>query len=75
MQIQRANFYDETVQGYYDRGWAKGSSEAILAVLEARGLAISDEQRKRIVEMADFEVLYTWARRAAKIASVDELFG
>jgi hypothetical protein len=53
---------------------AKGRAEALLAVLEARGLRASDEARTRILACADATQLDAWIRKAVSIASVDELF-
>lgn len=47
---------------------------AVVAVLEARGLTISDTQRKRILETTDSDLLDQWVRRAVTVATVDELF-
>ncbi|KAA9380924.1 hypothetical protein F5972_07515 [Microbispora cellulosiformans] len=58
-----------------ERGEARGEAKAILLVLESRGLRISDEARERIRLCEDPEQLDAWARGAAVITSVDELFG
>ena len=53
---------------------ALGRAEAVLAVLDARGLAVTDEQRKRIEGTTDLEVLDRLVRNAATVDSTDELF-
>ena len=70
MHHQGTQFFNEV----YDRGRIESKSEAILAVLEARGFVLSNEQRTRVLETKDFETLDAWVRRAATIVSVDELF-
>ena len=55
-------------------GQAKGSVDAVLTFLEARGIALSDEQRDRIKTCSDLETLRHWVRKAATITSADELF-
>lgn len=55
-------------------GRAEGEAEAIVAVLEARGLAISAEQRERIRQCGDLGMLGRWIRRAATVSSADEVF-
>ena len=55
-------------------GRAEGEARAILAVLEARGLSVSDEIVARVRSCTDLDVLETWVRRAATVDSVDRLF-
>jgi len=55
-------------------GEARGEAKAILAVLEARGLAPTEQQRQRILACADLEQLNTWVRKAVILADVEELF-
>ncbi|MFC1643127.1 hypothetical protein ACFL5O_10675, partial [Myxococcota bacterium] len=40
-------------------------AQDILAILEARGLAVRNEQRERILACTDLELLGQWVRRAA----------
>jgi hypothetical protein len=56
------------------KGEAKGRAEAILDVLEARSLRVSDEARARILACTDAAQLATWVRKAVSVSSVDELF-
>jgi predicted transposase/invertase (TIGR01784 family) len=56
------------------RGEARGEAKAVLAVLEARGLAVTDQQRQQILECADIEHLDRWIRKAVTLAQVSELF-
>ncbi|WP_259400912.1 hypothetical protein [Microbispora sp. H13382] len=55
-------------------GRAEGEIEAILAVLDARGLDIPSEARERISRCSDLHLLEKWIRRAATAKSVDDLF-
>jgi hypothetical protein len=55
-------------------GQAKARAEDVLAVLEARGVSLSSEQRERILGCADLELLARWVRKAATVSSGDELF-
>jgi hypothetical protein len=75
MHPQGAQFFSESLQQSFNKGRAASTSAAVIAVLEARALAVSDAQRERIVETTDLETLSTWVRRAATISSTDELFG
>lgn len=47
------------------QGRARGEATAVLAVLDARGIAVPDDLRARIAECTDLEQLDTWVRRAA----------
>ncbi len=55
-------------------GEATGEAKALLAVLEARGLAPTDEQRQLILSCTDLEQLNKWVRKAVTVADVAELF-
>jgi hypothetical protein len=48
-------------------------AEAILKVLEARGLAVSTDQRQEILSCHDRDRLDRWLRRAAVASSADEI--
>ena len=55
-------------------GAAQGRAEALLAVLQARGLRVSDEVRARVLGCTDLAKLDAWVRQAVTVTSVDELF-
>jgi hypothetical protein len=55
-------------------GEARGEAKAVLAFLEARGLAPTEQQRQRILACADLEQLNTWVRKAVTLVDVEELF-
>ena len=56
------------------KGILKGKAEAILAVLTARGIAISAAGRARIEACKDLATLDRWLARAIHAASVEEVF-
>ena len=78
MHPQGVQFFDESLQQSFNRGRIEGrateKAAAVLDVLDARGLAVSDAERERIVSCVDLETLTRWHRRAITIASTDELF-
>ena len=86
MLPQGYEFQSETVRKSIEKGVEKGIEKGIekgsiaakaadvLAILEARGLPVSDDQRKRILACADLETLDRWIRRAATIAAADAVF-
>ncbi|MEU8194132.1 hypothetical protein AB0C10_10160 [Microbispora amethystogenes] len=55
-------------------GHAEGEIDAILNVLEARGLEVPDDVRERIRRCQDLDQLRTWVRRAVTVTSAHELF-
>jgi hypothetical protein len=55
-------------------GTAEGEARAVLAFLDARGIAVPDDVRSRISECRDLDQLDTWVRRAATVGSVYDLF-
>lgn len=60
-------------QGLIKAGREEGLMQGILAVLSARGLAISEAAREQIQRCRDDDRLQTWISRAALVSSVDEL--
>jgi hypothetical protein len=57
------------------RGLARGGSKALLLVIDARGLEISDEQRDRVQACTDLALFHTWLARAATATTAEEVFG
>ncbi len=55
-------------------GEAKGKAEAILQVLAARGLAVSEAQRARVLGCTNLGQLDSWLERAVTAPSADEVF-
>ena len=54
-------------------GQAEGTAGAILTILEARGIAVSPEQRQEILRCHDLDRLDRWLRRAALASSASEV--
>ena len=46
----------------------------VLDVFDARGIAVSDEHRERILGCTDIETLKRWLRSSVTVASADDLF-
>ncbi|HEV8246974.1 MAG TPA: hypothetical protein VGP93_14450 [Polyangiaceae bacterium] len=55
-------------------GEAKGEAKAVIAVLEARGLSLTDEERAQIQGCTDLGRLDSWVRRAVHVERAGELF-
>jgi hypothetical protein len=56
------------------RGQLVALGHAVLKVLEARGIAVADEQRAIVAACIDRELLDEWLVRAVRVADADELF-
>jgi hypothetical protein len=54
------------------RGRVEGVATSILAVLAARGIAVSEAQRQEILGCHDQDRLRRWLHRAALAASAEE---
>jgi hypothetical protein len=55
------------------RGEARGTAEAILKVLEARGVAVKQAQREEILRCSDLARLSRWVVRASLATSAEEV--
>jgi len=61
-------------RGSFEKGLAEGRAGSIIAVLEARGLAVTDVQRERVLGCTDPLQLDDWLRRATAVADTAVLF-
>ncbi|MEU6016514.1 hypothetical protein ABZ826_21340 [Streptomyces sp. NPDC047515] len=57
-----------------DEGRAKGLAESLLLVLEARGIAVTDEIREKITNCDDLQLLRQWLHHAATVATAEGVF-
>jgi PD-(D/E)XK nuclease family transposase len=55
-------------------GFAKGKAAAVLAILSARGIPVSDESRARIESCTDVAMVDRWISRAVTVSSTEQLF-
>ncbi|MFF9566604.1 hypothetical protein [Streptomyces sp. NPDC014685] len=55
-------------------GLVKGQAEGLLLILEARGIAVTDEIREKIGNCDDSRLLLQWLNRAATATTADEVF-
>jgi hypothetical protein len=54
--------------------YGRGEADAILLVLKARGVTVTDEQRDRIIHSTDLDQLKEWVTRAATVSDASGLF-
>lgn len=67
-------FRSEIALRYQAEGKVKGEADALLTILDARRMAVSDEIRGRIMACRDLDQLKAWIRKALTITSAEELF-
>jgi hypothetical protein len=79
MLPQAQKFFSETQRQSFAngeaRGEAKGKAQSILRVLERRSIAISLDQRERVLACSDIATLDRWLDAAVTAPSTEELFG
>jgi hypothetical protein len=67
-------FIDGLIEEGMALGMAEGEADAILRVLEARGLEVTAAQRKRIIDCTDLKMLQDWITRAVSAVKVADIF-
>lgn len=67
-------YQDEGMRRAKAEGRTEDRAECVLAVLHARGLAVTAEQRERILAATDLNQLTRWLQAAVTAASADALF-
>ncbi|WP_329251355.1 hypothetical protein OG417_06910 [Actinoallomurus sp. NBC_01490] len=74
LMMTESEFYSDTFRNAEAKGEAKGEAKAVVMVLQARGLTLTETQKERINGCHDQTQLETWIARAATAESVGELF-
>ncbi|MFJ4901735.1 hypothetical protein [Streptomyces sp. NPDC088727] len=57
-----------------DEGRAEGRAEGLLLILQARGIALTDETREKISTCTDPQLLHRWLHRATTATAVEDVF-
>jgi hypothetical protein len=57
-----------------EQGRQEGEQQALLEVLDARGLTVDAEARQKILDCMDPAQLKRWLRKAVEVKAVQELF-
>ena len=73
LSLARREGRDEGLREGRDEGLREGQARAILALLAARGVPVSEEARAQIAECRDLGLLGRWIVRAATATSVEEI--
>ncbi|HVW39900.1 MAG TPA: hypothetical protein VHC18_00985 [Amycolatopsis sp.] len=74
MTTRTYEYQSDFARKYFGQGRVEGEATALLDVLAARDITITDNARTRILDCSDPELLRTWIRRAVTATTVDELF-
>jgi flagellar biosynthesis/type III secretory pathway protein FliH len=80
--IKGYQYQSDFAKKHYAQGYAEGRAEAyreglgraVLRALRARGIAVADEERERILAEKDVERLERWFDRAMVAASLADVF-
>ncbi len=75
MQLKDYEFKTEFVGRLFREGKAEGKAEALLTVLGARGIEVSEEVRRRIEGAAEPDLLDVWLGRAVGAERAEDVFG
>jgi Uma2 family endonuclease len=67
--------HNSVLEAAADRARAETLARAVIEVLSARGITVSDEERDRILAERELTRLAEWIRYASTCATIDELFG
>jgi hypothetical protein len=67
-------YQSDFARRYFDRGEARGEADAVVAVLEARGIDVPKDVRERITSCTDLDQLKAWVRRAVTVHTAQDLF-
>jgi len=73
-KAEQAEAKAEQAEVKAEQAEAKGLGEAVLALLQARAIPVSDEARARLGSCAETSTLRRWMRRATTAAGTDEVF-
>ncbi|MFI6299611.1 hypothetical protein ACIBEJ_49010 [Nonomuraea sp. NPDC050790] len=53
---------------------ARGEAKAVIKILQARGIPVTDQQQERIQACSDADTLDRWVKRVISVTTADELF-
>ena len=68
-----SELFRELAAQHEELGEARGEAQAILTVLDARGLTVPAEVRERILACTDLPQLNVWLRRAGTATTLDQV--
>jgi len=66
-------YLSERFRELYAQGHVRGEVDAVLTVLDARGVDVPDAIREQILACTDRDVIDTWLRRAVTATSAEDV--
>src|SRR5262249_7363552 len=72
-KAEQAQVQTEQAQAQAEQAQAQGAASALLTVLRARGIAVTDALRERILAEKDVKRIERWLEKAIVAASLDEV--
>jgi hypothetical protein len=66
-------YQSDFARRYYGQGKAEGEANALLKILDRRGIEVSDDIRTRITECTDLAQLDRWIDEAATAEKIDDI--
>ncbi|MEZ4453350.1 MAG: hypothetical protein R3B09_28055 [Nannocystaceae bacterium] len=75
MATSQHEFYSDFARKYFAEGEAKGVAGALITLLEQRGFAVGEADRRRIRECDDLDRLQAWLGRVLTARSLAEVLG
>jgi hypothetical protein len=73
-KMQTGEYQKTLADRIHDEGKAEGKAGAAISLLDARGIALSPEQREQIASCTDLAQADAWFNRALTAGSADEVF-
>ena len=69
----RHDYQSEFARKYVREGETRGIASVIVLLLEARGIAYTDDDVKRIISCTDLKQLIGWLRRALQASAIEDV--
>ncbi|WP_433246899.1 hypothetical protein [Actinomadura nitritigenes] len=74
MDIKNYEWQSDFAKTHIAEGRAEGEADAVLSVLETRGITVPNDIRDKVTGCTDIDQLKRWVRRAVVIDHAEELF-
>lgn len=74
MDIKSYEWQSDFAKAHIAEGRAEGEADAVLSVLETRGITVPNDIRDKVASCTDIDQLKRWVRRAVVIDHATELF-
>jgi len=65
-------YQSDFAKKYFSQGKAEGKAEVLLKIFGGRGIAVSEQQRRKVLACSDIPTLDRWIDRAFQVRTADE---